>query len=102
MPKQGGSSRERAWQPRSGILAREQVIDQNYLLRVPDNLDLAGAAPLLCAGITVYSPMKYYGADKAGMKFGVLGLGGLGHMAVKFAKAMVRAPRTPPGGNGFV
>ena len=44
------------------------------------------AAPLLCAGITVYSPMKYYGLDKPGMRLGVVGLGGLGHMAVKFGK----------------
>lgn len=46
------------------------------------------AAPLLCAGITVYSPMKYYGLDKPGMRLGVVGLGGLGHMAVKFGKVM--------------
>lgn len=47
---------------------------------------MAAAAPLLCAGITTYSPMKHYGLDKAGMKLGVVGLGGLGHMAVKFGK----------------
>ncbi|KAJ3297330.1 hypothetical protein HDU79_003945 [Rhizoclosmatium sp. JEL0117] len=62
------------------------VVDQDYVLRIPDNLDLAAAAPLLCAGITVWSPMKHYGV-KAGSKVAVLGLGGLGHMAVKFAKA---------------
>ena len=55
-------------------------------LRVPSNLDLAGAAPLLCAGITTYSPMRRWGVTK-GKKVGVVGLGGLGHMGVKFARA---------------
>ncbi|KAI8615206.1 alcohol dehydrogenase zinc-binding domain protein [Chytriomyces sp. MP71] len=63
------------------------VVDENYVLRVPDNLDLAAAAPLLCAGITVWSPMAHYGV-KAGSKVAVLGLGGLGHMAVKFASKL--------------
>ena len=58
-----------------------------FLLRVPDNLPLDGAAPLLCAGITVYSPMKHFGMTRKGAKLGVVGLGGLGHMAVKFGKA---------------
>jgi len=57
------------------------------VLHVPDNLDLAGAAPLLCAGITTYSPMRHWGVGK-GKKVGVVGLGGLGHMAVKIAHAM--------------
>ena len=56
------------------------------MLRVPANLDLAGAAPLLCAGITTYSPMRHWGVTK-GKKVGVVGLGGLGHMGVKFAHA---------------
>jgi D-arabinose 1-dehydrogenase-like Zn-dependent alcohol dehydrogenase len=57
-----------------------------FALKVPDNLPLVASAPLLCAGITMYSPMKHYGLDKPGMKIGVVGLGGLGHMAVKFGK----------------
>lgn len=57
-----------------------------YALKVPESLPMDAAAPLLCAGITVYSPMKYYGIDKPGMRLGVVGLGGLGHMAVKFGK----------------
>src|SRR5208337_414706 len=61
-------------------------VDQRFVLRVPSNLNLAGAAPLLCAGITTYSPMRRWkvGKDK---KVGVVGLGGLGHMGVKFARA---------------
>lgn len=62
------------------------VVDENFVLRVPDNLDLAGVAPLLCAGITTYSPMRRWG-DLKGKKVGVVGLGGLGHMGVKFARA---------------
>jgi alcohol dehydrogenase (NADP+) len=62
------------------------IVDERFVLRVPSNLSLAGAAPLLCAGITTYSPMRHWGATK-GKKVGVVGLGGLGHMAVKFAHA---------------
>ena len=62
------------------------VVDERFVLRVPANLDLAGAAPLLCAGITTYSPMRRWGVTK-GKKVGVVGLGGLGHMGVKFAQA---------------
>jgi len=62
------------------------VVDEHFALRVPSNLKLAGAAPLLCAGITTYSPMRHWGVTK-GKKVGVVGLGGLGHMAVKFAHA---------------
>ena len=62
------------------------VVDERFVLRVPSNLDPAGAAPLLCAGITTYSPMRHWGVTK-GMKVGVVGLGGLGHMAVKLANA---------------
>ncbi|KAM7261598.1 hypothetical protein ACFE04_020675 [Oxalis oulophora] len=64
------------------------VADEHFVVRIPDNLPLDASAPLLCAGITVYSPLKYYGLDKPGMNIGVVGLGGLGHVAVKFAKAM--------------
>jgi alcohol dehydrogenase (NADP+) len=63
------------------------VVDERFVLRVPANLDLAGAAPLLCAGITTYSPMRHWGVTK-GQKVGVVGLGGLGHMGVKFAHAL--------------
>ena len=63
------------------------VVDERFVLRVPSQLDLAGAAPLLCAGITTYSPMRHWGVTK-GKKVGVVGLGGLGHMAVKLAHAL--------------
>src|SRR5437899_9763285 len=62
------------------------VVDERFVLRVPSNLKLAGAAPLLCAGITTYSPMRHWGVGK-GKKVGVVGLAGLGHMAVKFGHA---------------
>jgi len=62
------------------------VVDEHFVLRVPANLDPAGAAPLLCAGITTYSPMRRAGVTK-GKKVGIAGLGGLGHMGVKFARA---------------
>ncbi|XP_031385975.1 probable mannitol dehydrogenase [Punica granatum] len=64
------------------------VADEHFVVAIPDNLPLDGAAPLLCAGITVYSPLRHYGLGKPGLHVGVVGLGGLGHMAVKFAKAM--------------
>ena len=63
------------------------VVDESFVLSVPDNLDLAVVAPLLCAGITTYSPMRHWGVTK-GRKVGVVGLGGLGHMGVKFAHAL--------------
>lgn len=63
------------------------VVDQRFVLRVPPNLDLAGVAPLLCAGITTYSPLHHWGITK-GKKVGVVGLGGLGHMGVKIAHAL--------------
>src|SRR6201987_2569068 len=63
------------------------VVDERFVLKVPKNLDLAGAAPLQCAGITTYSPMRHWGVTK-GKKVGVVGLGGLGHMGVKFAHAL--------------
>ncbi|MHC5732177.1 MAG: zinc-binding dehydrogenase, partial [Nostoc sp.] len=63
------------------------VVDQRFVLSIPSNLNLAAAAPLLCAGITTYSPMRHWGVT-AGKKVGVVGLGGLGHMGVKFAHAM--------------
>src|SRR5580700_237832 len=63
------------------------VVDEHFVQRVPANLQLAGAAPLLCAGITTYSPMHHWKVGK-GQKVGVVGLGGLGHMGVKFADAL--------------
>jgi alcohol dehydrogenase (NADP+) len=63
------------------------VVKEHFVLHVPSNLNLAGTAPLLCAGITTYSPMRHWGVTK-GKKVGVVGLGGLGHMAVKFAHAL--------------
>jgi alcohol dehydrogenase (NADP+) len=63
------------------------VVDQRFVVRVPSNLSLAGVAPLLCAGITTYSPLRHWGVAK-GKKVGVVGLGGLGHMGVKFAHAL--------------
>lgn len=62
------------------------VVDERFVLRIPPNLDLAGAAPLLCAGITTYSPLRHWGVSE-GKKVGIVGLGGLGHMGVKFARA---------------
>jgi len=62
------------------------IVDERFVLKVPTNLDLAAVAPLLCAGITTYSPLRHWKAG-AGKKVGVVGLGGLGHMAVKLAKA---------------
>ena len=69
-----------------GGYAESLVVDEACVLRVPGGLDLAGAAPLLCAGITTYSPLRHWGV-RAGQKVGVVGLGGLGHMAVKLAHA---------------
>lgn len=63
------------------------VVNEHFVYRIPDNLPLDAAAPLLCTGITTYSPLRHYGLDKPGLSIGVVGLGGLGHMAVKFAKA---------------
>jgi alcohol dehydrogenase (NADP+) len=62
------------------------VVDERFVLRVPPNLNLAGVAPLLCAGITTYSPLRHWGVTR-GKKVGVVGLGGLGHMGVKLAHA---------------
>jgi uncharacterized zinc-type alcohol dehydrogenase-like protein len=63
------------------------VVDEDFVLRIPDGLELDVAAPLLCAGITTYSPLRHWGAGP-GKRVAVVGLGGLGHMAVKLAKAM--------------
>ena len=63
------------------------VINEDYAVTIPSNLDMAGVAPLLCAGITLYSPIRHFKVDK-GSKVAVMGLGGLGHMGVKFAHAL--------------
>lgn len=70
-----------------GGYSKSIVVDEHFVLRIPQNLDLAGAAPLLCAGITTYSPLKYHKVGP-GKKVGVVGLGGLGHMALKLADKM--------------
>jgi len=70
-----------------GGYSKSIVVDRHFVLTVPDSLDPAGAAPLLCAGITTYSPLKHWNVQ-AGMTVGVIGLGGLGHMGIKFAHAM--------------
>lgn len=70
-----------------GGYAKDIVVSQDFILKIPEKLPLEGAAPLLCAGITMYSPLKFYGAEK-GMKVAIAGLGGLGAMGVKIAKAM--------------
>src|SRR6185312_6075103 len=70
-----------------GGFSKSYVCDERYVLHMPAFKDLAAAAPLLCAGITVYSPLKHWGAAP-GKKVGILGIGGLGHVAIKIAKAM--------------
>ena len=77
-PHQGGVTQ--------GGYSQSIVVDEAFVLRVPERLDGAGAAPLLCAGITTYSPLRHWKVGK-GQKVGVVGLGGLGHMAVKLANA---------------
>ncbi|MGW7526639.1 NAD(P)-dependent alcohol dehydrogenase [Streptomyces sp. NPDC054783] len=73
--------------PTYGGYSEKVVVDENYVVRIPDGLSLDVAAPLLCAGITTYSPLKHWNAGP-GKKVAVVGLGGLGHMAVKIAHAM--------------
>lgn len=69
-----------------GGYSKAVVVDQGFVLKVPENLELAAVAPLLCAGITTYSPLKHWKVGP-GQRVGIVGLGGLGHMAVKFARA---------------
>ena len=70
-----------------GGYSEQIVVDQHFVVNIPASVDLKGAAPLLCAGITTYSPLRHWKVG-AGQKVGVIGLGGLGHMGVKFAKAL--------------
>ncbi|MGE4482868.1 NAD(P)-dependent alcohol dehydrogenase [Acidocella sp.] len=74
-------------EPSKGGYSDRIVVDENFVLRIPENLDPAAAAPLLCAGITLYSPLRHWGAGP-GKKVGIIGLGGLGHMGVKLAHAL--------------
>jgi uncharacterized zinc-type alcohol dehydrogenase-like protein len=74
-------------QPTQGGYSGAIVVDENYVLRIPDSLPLDAAAPLLCAGITLYSPLRHWNAGP-GTRVAVIGLGGLGHMGVKLAHAM--------------
>ncbi|GLU20231.1 hypothetical protein SLE2022_364410 [Rubroshorea leprosula] len=64
------------------------VVNEHFVVHIPDSIRLDAAAPLLCAGITVYSPLKYFGLAEPGKHIGIVGLGGLGHVAIKFAKAL--------------
>lgn len=70
-----------------GGYSEKVVVDEKYVLKVPENLDLAAVAPLLCAGITTYSPLKHWNVNE-NSKVAVVGLGGLGHMAIKLAKGL--------------
>ena len=81
------NGREHDGTPTYGGYSEMVVVDENYVLRIPENLALDGAAPLLCAGITLYSPLKHWQAGP-GKKVAIVGLGGLGHMGVKLAHAL--------------
>jgi uncharacterized zinc-type alcohol dehydrogenase-like protein len=74
-------------EPTQGGYSGAIVVDENYVLRIPDSIPLDAAAPLLCAGVTLYSPLRHWDAGP-GKKVAIIGLGGLGHMGVKLAKAM--------------
>jgi cinnamyl-alcohol dehydrogenase len=83
-----------------GGYSNNTVVNENYAIIIPKGLPLEGAAPLLCAGLTVYSPMMHHGLCQSGQHLGIVGLGGLGHVAVKFAKAFnmkVTVISTSPG-----
>ena len=81
------NGRDKEGQPTYGGYSNQIVVDENYTLHISDKLSLAGVAPLLCAGITTYSPLMQWKVGK-GHKVGVVGLGGLGHMAVKLAASL--------------
>ncbi|OIT02726.1 PREDICTED: probable cinnamyl alcohol dehydrogenase 2 [Nicotiana attenuata] len=74
--------------PTQGGFANSMVVDQNFVVKIPEGMAPEQAAPLLCAGITVYSPLNHFGFNQSGLRGGILGLGGVGHMGVKIAKAM--------------
>jgi uncharacterized zinc-type alcohol dehydrogenase-like protein len=81
------NGRDKEGQPTYGGYSDKIVVDEDYVLRIPDNLPLDASAPLLCAGITLYSPLRHWKAGP-GKRVGIIGLGGLGHMGVKLAHAM--------------
>src|SRR5271155_1048765 len=81
------NARDKKGDPTYGGYANNIVVDEAFALKIPANLDLAATAPLLCAGITTYSPLRHWKAGKHS-KVGVVGLGGLGHLGLKFAHAM--------------
>ena len=81
------NDRDKSGEPTYGGYSTRIVVDENYVVRIPDALSLDVAAPLLCAGITTYSPLRHWNAGP-GKKVAVLGMGGLGHMAVKIAHAL--------------
>ncbi|KAL8151985.1 hypothetical protein V2J09_021793 [Rumex salicifolius] len=73
--------------PTYGGYSDHIVVDEHYVVSVPASIPLEAAAPLLCGGIAVYSPLRHFGLDRPGLHIGVVGLGGLGHLAVRFSKA---------------
>ena len=81
------NARDKEGAPTYGGYSERIVVDENYVLRMPDNLPLEACAPLLCAGITLYSPLRHWKAGP-GKKVAIVGLGGLGHMGVKLAHAL--------------
>ncbi|KAI4367597.1 hypothetical protein MLD38_023318 [Melastoma candidum] len=74
--------------PTQGGFAGEMVVHQKFVVKIPEGMEPEQVAPLLCAGITVYSPLRHFGLTASGLRGGILGLGGVGHMGVKIAKAM--------------
>jgi alcohol dehydrogenase (NADP+) len=82
-----GDTEKQTGNTTQGGYSREIVVDERFVLRIPEGMNPAAAAPLLCAGITTFSPLREWNA-REGMRVGVVGLGGLGHMAVKLASAM--------------
>lgn len=81
------NSRGRDGLPTAGGYSTSIVVDENYAVRIPEGIPLEAAAPLLCAGITMYSPLRNWGAGP-GMRLAIIGMGGLGHMGVKIASAL--------------
>ncbi|KAK8939946.1 Cinnamyl alcohol dehydrogenase 2 [Platanthera guangdongensis] len=75
-------------QPTQGGFSSAMTVDQKFVVKIPSGMAAEQAAPLLCAGLTVYSPLKHFGLTGSGLRGGILGLGGVGHMGVKIAKAM--------------
>ncbi|KAG5625210.1 hypothetical protein H5410_010428 [Solanum commersonii] len=74
--------------PTQGGFANFMVVEQKFVVKIPEGMAPEQAAPLLCAGVTVYSPLNHFGFNQSGLRGGILGLGGVGHMGVKIAKAM--------------